>query len=77
MRISQELREKGISGDLIEALLFAGEVDWAAQLLEVREKKFGKSMPDSYKEQARQSRFLQYRGFPSEQIRQLFKSVDA
>jgi len=42
----------------------------------VRQKKFGKAMPADYKEQARQSRFLQYRGFSTEQIRRLFKPTE-
>jgi regulatory protein len=37
----------------------------------VRRKRFGDEPPQDYKERARQSRFLQYRGFTSDQIRQV------
>jgi len=34
----------------------------------VRQRKYGDRRPDDYRERARQSRFLQYRGFTGEQI---------
>ena len=76
LRIGQELREKAIADDLIETLLTNRDEDWMLRLANVREKKFGQSMPTDYKEQARQSRFLQYRGFSSEHIRRSFKAED-
>ena len=72
-RIAHELKEKGISDDLIEELLSAREADWPACISRVREKKFGLTRPGNFRVQARQARFLQYRGFSSEQIRDLFK----
>lgn len=39
------------------------EVDWLAQAVEARVKKYGDSIPTDQKEKARQLRFLQYRGF--------------
>ena len=72
-RIAHELKEKGISEDLIRELLSAMKADWPACISRVREKKFGHANPGSFREQARQARFLQYRGFSSEQIRDLFK----
>ena len=39
---------------------------------EVREKKFGQESPRDFKERSRQMRFLQQRGFTSEQIRGAF-----
>lgn len=39
------------------------EVDWLAQAVEARIKKYGDSIPTDQKEKARQLRFLQYRGF--------------
>ena len=76
LRIRQELREKAIADDLIETLLTDRDEDWMLRLASVREKKFGQCMPTDYKEQARQSRFLQYRGFSSEHIRRGFKAED-
>ncbi len=67
-RIERELTERGIeSGRAADAL--RDTRDWVALAREVRRRKFGNEVPNSYKERARQSRFLQYRGFSTEQIR--------
>lgn len=73
VRITQELRERGIHDDVIENTIHDLDVDWMLQLQEVRTKKFGTEFPSDFKEQARESRFLQYRGFTSEQIRELYR----
>ena len=76
LRIRQELHEKGLAENLIEVFLTEQDSDWMQRLDLVRQKKFGKAKPADYKEQARQSRFLQYRGFSTEQIRRLFKPTE-
>jgi regulatory protein len=50
-------------------VLRRGEVDWLETIRAVRRKRFGPDLPREYAERARQARFLQYRGFDSEQIR--------
>ncbi len=45
------------------------DVNWRALARDVRSRKFGSGAPGSYKEKARQSRFLQHRGFSHDQIR--------
>jgi regulatory protein len=74
VRLGMELRERGIEEDLIEACINDLDIDWMDTLHSVRRKKFGSTLPGDYKEQARESRFLQYRGFTTEQIRRLYKS---
>ena len=76
VRIKQELRERGIADEIMEQCFEALEVDWMEQLKIVKEKKYGEDMPTDYKEQARQSRFLQSRGFSSGQIHSLFRSTE-
>ena len=73
VRISRELYERGISGELTAQVLAAMETDWEGLVQAVRQKKFGLQAPAGIREQARQSRFLHYRGFTSEQIRNAFK----
>ena len=66
-RIAHELRQKGISDDLISAALpqlKQGELEAAR---EVWQKKFA-SPPQDQKEKIRQMRFLQSRGFSMEVI---------
>ena len=70
MRITAELKERGISADLMGAALLEYDHDWQHRLKALHEKKFG-YIPDNYAEQAKQSRFLQYRGFYPEHIRAL------
>ena len=67
-RVRAELGERGVSGELVEAILSEMSVDWFAQACDVRVKKFGPDFPADFKEKARQMKFLQYRGFEQEHI---------
>ncbi len=71
-----ELERRGIAGAQVAEALAGQEVDWAAEARAVREKRFGPDLPADYKERARQSRFLQYRGFSAEQLRAAFGGAD-
>ena len=71
-RIVRELREKGVSGEVLEssrAALLAGEIDAARA---VWNKKFGQ-IPGTLEEKARQQRFLAGRGFSAEAVRAVLK----
>jgi regulatory protein len=67
-RIRGELRQQGVAPEAIEEQLRLAEIDWDSVAATVRSRKF-KAIPRSGTERAKQSRFLQYRGFSSEQIR--------
>jgi regulatory protein len=67
-RILGDLSQRGIHASLAEEVIAATGEDWRALAREVRTKKFGNSLPADFKEKARQMRFLQYRGFQSDQI---------
>ncbi len=70
LKIRAELRQKGIddgiSSDLLNAIYYE---QWQEMALAVRIRKYGTELPCDMKEKARQTRFLQSRGFSSEQIR--------
>jgi len=68
MRIAAELRALGLAPPLIEAALESGP-DWRALAAAARVRRFGRPAPASWKEKARQVRFLQYRGFSADHIR--------
>ncbi len=68
-RIGRDLKALGLSGELIDRFVSAGP-DWVSLAREVRRKKFGSALPESYAGKAKQARFLQYRGFTGAQIRQ-------
>jgi regulatory protein len=67
LRIRGELRARGVGES--EAGRALEPHDWRAYARFARIKKFGEAPPTSFGERARQSRFLQYRGFTSDQIR--------
>jgi regulatory protein len=69
VRIRRELAERGVSAALIHAALEAIDADWSRLAGETRRKRFGDAPPEAWNDRVRQSRFLEYRGFNSEQIR--------
>lgn len=71
VRIRAELRERGVAGERAAQGLEALEEDWWSLAEAVRQKRFGRDKPREAAERARQSRFLQYRGFDAELVRRL------
>lgn len=66
-RITHELHQRGISDELIDAVLPALKESELATARDVWQRKFG-ALPKDAKEKARQMRFLQSRGFSLETI---------
>ena len=69
MRIRMDLRGRGVEPEAIDAALAAAEVNWSESARATRRRRFGAAPPADLRERAKQARFLQYRGFSSEQIR--------
>jgi regulatory protein len=76
LRIQAELREKGVDDGLIAANVDERNEGWMVCLRQVHDKKYGGTLPGNFKEQARRSRFLAYRGFAGEQIQRFFRDDD-
>ncbi|MES9857963.1 MAG: regulatory protein RecX [Sedimenticola sp.] len=70
-RIRLELRERGVDSALVEMWLDDRDEAWLRLLEETCRRKFGTTQPVDFKERAKRARFLEYRGFPSEMIRQV------
>jgi len=68
IRIGADLRARGLPPETIEAALASGP-DWRAAAAAARTRRFGRAAPASWREKARQARFLQYRGFSADHIR--------
>ena len=68
VRIREELRQRGISGDLINTYLIESDTIWAQRAAEVRLKRFGTQPLIDFTDRAKQARFLNYRGFNQQQI---------
>ena len=66
LRLQRELREHQIDNELIQRYLHGQQ--WQQLAIDVRQKRFGKALPEAFDERAKQMRFLQYRGFSAEQI---------
>ena len=73
LKIRYELRQKGVSDDLVDNYLSGLDVDWESNMAVQRIKKFGDSLPVDYKEKMKQARFLQNRGFSPESVMRLFR----
>ena len=67
-RIQQELKQKGVSEEIVNGALRQASIDWFELARSVALKKFGEEPPADWAERGRRSRFLQYRGFSSDQI---------
>ncbi len=71
VRLRRDLREHEICDEMIDCYLH--DQQWRQLAVEVRRKRFGSALPESFEERAKQMRFLQYRGFSSEQINAAMK----
>lgn len=69
VKIRLELKDRGVNTTAIDNVLVDVDFDWFESAVEVRAKKFGIQPIEDLKEKAKVSRFLDYRGFESEQIR--------
>ena len=68
VKIRADLRERDIASRDVENGIEEAGHDWYASACEVRLKKFGPDQPVEFSDKARQMRFLQSRGFDSDQI---------
>lgn len=75
-RILMELRSHGIESQLAESYLVSSELDYLDSLYKVWSKKY-QHKPRDYSEKAKQERFLTYRGFSSDQIKNFWESLES
>jgi len=68
LRLQAELRNKGVSEAIINQVFDECDVDWFEHAKDVALRKFGISDADTLKEKAKRYRFMEYRGFDSDQI---------
>jgi regulatory protein len=68
LRVRADLRRIGVPDELAAAGVEAYS-DWNERLRQVRQKKFGATLPTLYADKQRQARFLGSRGFTGAQIR--------
>jgi regulatory protein len=68
LRIRRDLAQLGLPAALIETQL-ESQGEWAAVARRVLTRRFGAAPPRSWPDKARRMRFLQYRGFATDDIR--------
>jgi len=73
LRIALELKERGVAESDYGHYLYAGDMDWRSVLKAAYDKKFGNRVCDDYREKAKRIRYLQYRGFPLDNIHELIE----
>lgn len=66
--IAQATQQRGLDRELLEQVLAQHEVDWRSQCREVHARKFGEQPPEDKKQWAKRVRYLQQRGFNSDEI---------
>lgn len=76
LKIRAELRQKGVSDAMIAEFLDERDPLWRESAQAVRSKKYGSELPVDLKEKARQTRFLQSRGFSTGHTRYAMRDDD-
>lgn len=76
VRIRHDLRARGVSDEQVVTALQSLEIDWTELARDVLIRRFGETAPKDYPERAKRMRFLQQRGFSSDQIQAALAALD-
>ena len=68
IRIAIELNERGVDEIIVDEYLHADDEAWQQTLVQQYRKKYRNKAIADYNDKAKRIRFLQYRGFPLDQI---------
>lgn len=71
IKISGELRQKGVNDSVVAAAFLEENIDWFEKVRAVSDRKFGTELPANSAERAKRGRFLQQRGFSWDQIQSI------
>jgi len=71
-RIRQELTQKGIDRETAEEAMRECDIDWIEIAREQAQRKYGDPLPAVFAEKVKVQRFLLYRGFLMEDIKELW-----
>jgi regulatory protein len=74
--VSFELKQKGISQELIGVYIQNSDSQWQDSLSQLIHRRFAGQIADEPREKAKQLRFLQSRGFTLDQIRQVISGIE-
>jgi regulatory protein len=68
VRIRHDLDEAGVDKEIVDEVLSDADVEWTEELRRQLIKKYGDTAPGTYKEWVKRARYLNSRGFSSDQI---------
>jgi len=71
LKIGMELEQKGVNDGLIQDELYSEDNDWIEECREVMLRKYPDGPAEKLEDRQKQYRFLNQRGFDSEQIRRV------
>lgn len=74
LKIRQELQQRGVAAEVIEAVVLAADIDWRLACETAWAKRFAVA-PDSLQARAKQQRFLLQRGFAQADIQAVLAAV--
>jgi regulatory protein len=74
LRIQQELQHRKVSDNLINDAINENTENWFKLAEKVRLKKFGSKIPLDFQKNAKEMKFLKYRGFESDHIQYAMKN---
>lgn len=77
VRIRQELVQRGVTAEVIDAAFAEAGIDWWQRAAEICREKYGRGGPVDWSERARRARFLNYRGFDADIIRAVLAPAGA
>lgn len=75
-RIKAECQQLAIDESVLDQAMIENQTDWYALAVQVRRKRFSLTPPVNDKEKFKQIRFLQYRGFYTDQIQHALEERD-
>jgi regulatory protein len=75
LHIRAELNQRGIDDEIIDKTIDLNDQFWSDNAQKTWRKKFGGKIPTTFQERAKQMKFLQYKGFNSEQIKKVYLSL--
>lgn len=76
LKILHELAQRGIDEGTAREFIELSDPIWIRSASRARTKRFGEKLPQTFRDRARQTRFLEQRGFSHEQIRRALAAED-
>lgn len=76
-KITMELKQRGVDENTLTAIVYDEQYDWFEKALLAYQKKYGSKEISDYSDRVKRARFLQQRGFSSEQIQFAMETVAA